>query len=76
MVMNHIKPGDAVTFMKYLASRVSLIILPKALTYNKMVLLASNLLRLAELMVNEMKKTIFKNIYHYSCLHPIYHCLM
>ena len=35
MTLNHDKLGRAVTFMKYLASVVSLIFLPKILTWNK-----------------------------------------
>ena len=39
-------------------------------------LLASSLLRLtAELMANQLKKTISKNIYQFLFLHTIYHCL-
>ena len=41
-----------------------------------MVLLASIWLQLAELVVNELKKTITKSIYQYSFLDPIYHRLM
>ena len=43
------KLGRAVTFMKYLASVVSLIFLPKTLIWNKITSSASNLLNFAEL---------------------------
>lgn len=51
------------TFMKYLAGKVSLISLPKTLLRNKKAFLASNLLTLAELVLNELKKTISESIY-------------
>ena len=35
MTVNRVKQGRAVTFMKYLASVVSLIVLPKILNWNK-----------------------------------------
>ena len=54
MILNHLKQGRAVTFMKYLASVVPLIFLPKA------ALFASNSMKLAELVVNLRKYlTIF-----------------
>ena len=34
MTLNRVKLGDAVTFMKYFASVVSLIFLPKTLIWN------------------------------------------
>ena len=48
MTLNRIKLGRAVTFMKYLASVVSLIFLPKTLNWNKITFPASNLLNLAK----------------------------
>ena len=36
---------------------------------------ASNSLQLLELMKNGLKNTISENIYQYSFLDPIYHCL-
>ena len=60
MTLNCVKLGLAVTFMKYLASVVS----PK--TWNKITFLASNLLNFAELVENELKMSISKNIYQYS----------
>ena len=55
MNFNHVKIGRAVSFMKYVASVVSLIFLPKTLIRNKMTFLASNLLQLVELMKNLLK---------------------
>ena len=55
-----VKLGCAVTFMKYLASVVSLIFLAKILIWNKITFPASNLLNLAELVVNERMKSIYK----------------
>ena len=60
MTVNRVKQGRAVTFMKYLASVVSLIVLPKILNWNKITFPASNLLNLAELAVNELMKRISK----------------
>ena len=51
----------AVTFMKFLASLVSLIFLPKTLVWIKIRLLASKLLNLAELVANEFTRRISKN---------------
>ena len=76
MTLNRAKLGRAVTFMKYLASVVSLIILAKTLIWNKITLPALNLLNLAELVVNEPMKGIYKKIYQYSFFYLIYHCLM
>ena len=58
MTLNGGKLGRAVTFMKYLASVVSLIFLPKTLLWNKITFRLSNLLNLAELLVNELTKSI------------------
>ena len=46
MILNRVKPRCAVTFMKYLASVVCLIFLPKTLIWNKVTFPASNLLSL------------------------------
>ena len=62
MTLNRVKLGCAVTFMKYLASVVPLIFLPKTLNWNKITFLSSNLLNLAELAVNELMKSISKKI--------------
>ena len=61
MTLDRVKLGRAVTFMKYAASVVSLIFLPKTLILNKIMFLPSTSLNLAGLVVNEL---------------PIYHCLM
>ena len=76
MTLNRVKLGCAVTFMKHLASVVSLIFLTKTLIYNKITFPASNSLNLAELVVNEPMKSIYKKIYQYSFFYLIYHCLM
>ena len=76
MTYNRVKLGRAGTFMKYIASVVSLIFLSKALTWNKMILLASNLRNFAELMENELMKSVSKKIYQYSFFYPIYRCLL
>ena len=54
---NRVKLGRAVTFMKYLASVVSLIFFPKTLIWNKITFPVSNLLNFVELLENELKKT-------------------
>ena len=76
MTLNCVKLGRAVTFTKYRASVVSLIFLTKTLIWNKIAFAASNSLKLAELMVNEPIKKIWKKIYQYSFFYLIYHCLM
>ena len=63
MTINRVKQGRAVFFMKYLASVVSLIFLPKTLIWNKIMLPASNKLNLAQLVVNEPMKSIYKKVY-------------
>ena len=49
--------------MKYLASEATLIFLPKTLIWNKVMLLASNSLTFAELVENELMKSISKKFY-------------
>ena len=56
MTLNCIKLGRAVTFIKYLASEVSVIFLPKTLIWKKIKLWIPNLLNLVELVVNELTK--------------------
>ena len=60
MTLNCLKLGRAVTFMKYLASVVSLIFLAKTLIWNKTTFPASNLLNFAKLVENEPLKSIYK----------------
>ena len=74
MTLNCIKLGRAVTFIKYLASEVSVIFLPKTLIWKKIKLWIPNLLNLVELVVNELTKSISKKIYQYSLFYPFYHC--
>ena len=62
MTLNRVKLGIAVTFMKYFANTVSLIFLPKTLIWNKITVRLSNLLNFAELVVNELTKSISKKI--------------
>ena len=75
MTLNHVKLGCVVTFMKYLASVVSLISLPKTLIWNKITIPASNSLHFPELVENELMKSIspkFINIFFY----PTFRCLL
>ena len=76
MTLNGVKLGRAVTFMKYLAIVVSLILLAKTLIWNNITFPASNSLNLAELVVNESMKIIYKKTYQHSFFYSIYHCLM
>ena len=61
MTLNCVKLGRAFTFMKYLASVVSLIFLPKTLIWNKIMFPASNSLVKNELLKSMSQK--FNNIY-------------
>ena len=62
MTLNCEKVGRIDPFMKYLASVVSLIFLAKTLIWNKITFAASNLLNLAELVVNEHVENVYKKI--------------
>ena len=73
MTLNRVKLWRAVTFMKYLASVVSLIFLPETLIWNKITFRLSNLVNLADLVVNDLNS--IKN-YQYSFFYLIYHCLL
>ena len=67
MTLNRVKLGRAVTFMKYLASVVSLIFLAKTLIWNKITLpAASNSLNLAKLVENDLMKNIYKKFTNIS----------
>ena len=57
MTLNRVKLSRAVTFMKYLASVVSLIFLPKTLIWNKIKFKASNPLNFPELVENKLMKS-------------------
>ena len=76
MTINRVKLGHAVTFVKYLASVISLLFLRKTLIWNKITLPASNALNLTELVVDELMNSICKIIYQYSFFCLIYNCLM
>ena len=61
MTLNRVKLGRAVTFMKYFASVVSLIFLPKNLIWNKTTFPALNLLKNEwNLVGNELTESISK----------------
>ena len=60
MTLNRVKLGSAVTFMKYLASVASLIFPPKTLIWNKIAFPTSNSLNFAELVENDLIKSISK----------------
>ena len=62
MTLSRVKLGRAVTFMTYLASVIFLIFLAKTLIWNKITFPPSNLLNLAELVVNNPMKCIYKKI--------------
>ena len=62
MTLNCVKLGSAVTFIKYLASVVSLIFLTKTLIWDKVTFWLSNSLNLTDLVVNELTKSISKKI--------------
>ena len=76
MTLNGVKLGLVVTFMKYLASVVSLILLAKTLIWNKITFPAACLLNFAELVENEFLKSIYEKIYQYSYFYSIYRSLM
>ena len=76
ITLNRAKLGLAVTFMKYLASVVSLIFLPETLIWNKITLPPKNSLNFAELAENELMSSIFKKICQCSFYYSIYPCLL
>ena len=76
MTLNGLNLGREVTFMKYFASVVSLIFLLKILTWNKITFLASNFLNIAELVGNELIKSIYETFYQYFFFYPIYRFLL
>ena len=76
MTLNGLNLGREVTFMKYFASVVSLIFLLKILTWNKITFLASNFLNIAELVGNELIKSIYEKFYQYFFFYPIYRYLL
>ena len=70
MALNRVKLGLTVT---YLASVASLIFLPKTLIWNKIRLRLSNLLNLAELVVNELAKSVSKKNCKCFFFYPTYY---
>ena len=60
MSLNHVKLGRAVTFIKYLASVVSLIFLALTLIWNEITFSAQNTLNLAQLVVYKPINSIYK----------------
>ena len=76
MNLSLVKLGHAITFLKYLASVVSLIFLAKTLVWNKTTFPSSNSLNIAALVVNESIKSMYKKIYQFSFFYSIYHRLM
>ena len=71
MTLDHVKLGHAVTFIKYLASIVSLIFPVKTFIWNKITLPASNSVNLAKLVENEPAKSIYKKNHQYSFFYLI-----
>ena len=71
MTPNHLKLGCAITFIIFFASVVCLILLAKTLIWNKITLLASNLLNLCDLVENEPLKSIYKKNFRFSFLYSI-----
>ena len=63
MTLNHVTLGYAVTFVKLLASVLSLIFLQETLIWNKIVLLASNLLNLSDLVEKILNLQKFSSIF-------------
>ena len=59
MTLNRLKLGRVVNFIKNLASVVSLIFLAKTLIWNKINFPTLNLMNLAELVENELMKSIY-----------------
>ena len=60
MTLICVKVGRAITCMKYLAKVISLIFILKTLTWNKIMFLASGLLKLPKLVVNYLMRCISK----------------
>ena len=76
MIPDRVKLGWAVTLMKYLASVVSLIFLPKTLTWNKITFPALHSLSFVELVENELMKNISKKNLPIFFFCPINRCLL
>ena len=76
MTLNRVKLGRVVTFMKYLAGVDSLIFLTKTLIWNKITFPSLNLLNFAQLVENELTKSIYKKNHQCSLFYPINRCLL
>ena len=74
--LNRVKLVRTLNLMEYLASVALLIFLQKTLIWNKITFQGSNSLNLAELLVNQLTKSISKKIYEYSLFYLIYPCLL
>ena len=74
--LNRVKLVRALNLMEYLASVALLIFLQKTLIWNKITFQGSNSLNLAELLVNQLTKSISKKTYEYSLFYLIYPCLL
>ena len=61
MALNRPKLRCAITFTKYLASLVCLLLLSEILVQNKITFWALNSLNLSEMVANELMKSIPKN---------------
>ena len=68
MILNHVR---TVVFIKYISSLAPAIFPPKTLIWNKMVLPASNSLKVLELVENELEKTSSECTRQYCFLDPI-----
>ena len=60
MIFNCAKLERTVTFMKHLSNVVSLKFLTETLIYNKVTFPVSNSMNLAEMVLNELNKSIYK----------------
>ena len=74
--LNRVKLVRALNLMEYLACVALLIFLQKTLIWYKITFHGSNSLNLAELLVNQLTKSISKKIYEYSLFYLIYPCLL
>ena len=63
MILNRVKLGRAVTFMKYLASINSLTFLPKTLILTKMAFTISHSLTFSGLVANELQTRLSLNVF-------------
>ena len=62
MVLNRVKLGRTVTFMKYFAGVVSLIFLSKTLIWNNIMFTTSNSLEFVGLVENGLMRSISKKV--------------